>query len=164
MEWRKINQHYSLSEGGNVRNDRTLRILKPDPNSKGYLRVTIGDKKYFIHKLVAQLFVPNPENKPQVNHIDENKLNNHYSNLEWMTNKENNIYSMTKNNRIILSDDERMYIKSLAYKTNAAQLAKQYGISKIYVYKLWTNPHPPIPVYKNKRAPEGAQLSLGCGT
>ncbi len=46
-------------------------------------------KRERIHRLVAKAFIPNPENKPQVNHIDSNRINNHFSNLEWVTNSEN---------------------------------------------------------------------------
>jgi type IV secretory pathway VirB9-like protein len=60
---------------------------------KGYLRVylSIGSKKHTkrIHRLIALTFVENPDKKETVNHIDCNKLNNHVSNLEWMTNQEN---------------------------------------------------------------------------
>ena len=56
-----------------------------------YYYVSIGSKDYRINRLVAQAFIPNPENKPLVHHKDHNKLNNHYSNLEWATPQENAI-------------------------------------------------------------------------
>lgn len=55
-------------------------------------------KTFFIHRLVAEAYVPNPENKETVNHIDENKENNHYTNLSWMTRAENVVYG-TRNER-----------------------------------------------------------------
>jgi hypothetical protein len=54
-----------------------------------YYYVSIGGNDYRINRLVAQAFIPNPENKPIVHHKDHNKLNNHYSNLEWATPQEN---------------------------------------------------------------------------
>ena len=67
-------------------------VLKPFlcgcENSKYYC-VSIGNKDYRINRLVAQAFIPNEENKPIVHHKDHNKLNNHYTNLEWTTHKEN---------------------------------------------------------------------------
>lgn len=56
-----------------------------------YYYVSIGGNDYRINRLVAQAFIPNPENKPIVHHKDHNKLNNHYSNLEWATPQENAI-------------------------------------------------------------------------
>lgn len=65
-------------------------------SGQGYKRIEISKNgnnfKFQVHRLVAQAFIPNPDNKPQVNHIDENKINNHVSNLEWMTAKENTNY------------------------------------------------------------------------
>lgn len=69
-------------------------LSKSKKNNIGYMRIKLTDangirKDYFIHRLVAEHFIPNPENKTQVNHIDENTLNNEMENLEWMTPKEN---------------------------------------------------------------------------
>jgi len=62
--------------------------------SSGYKRIRIGEIKYLLHRLVAFTFIPNPYNKEQVNHKDGNKLNNSVVNLEWVTNKENQIHKV----------------------------------------------------------------------
>ena len=79
------------------------RILKTHPYRDGYLRVALYDscgkrKSFLVHRLVCEAFHKNPENKPCVNHIDEDKTNNTASNLEWCTVKENNNYG-TRNER-----------------------------------------------------------------
>ena len=83
---------------------RKERILKPANTGRGYLMVVlIKEKKrttYILHRLVAQAFIPNPNNLPQINHKDENKTNNVVSNLEWCDNKYNSNYG-TRNVRII---------------------------------------------------------------
>ena len=88
---------YSVTDCGEVYSKKTKRFLKQFPNHKGYLQVCLmvdGKKKTVkVHRLVAVAFVPNPDKKPQVNHKDGNKQNNHAKNLEWCTNSENQTHS-----------------------------------------------------------------------
>jgi hypothetical protein len=96
--WKSIfDNNYEISNYGNVKSNlfKTPRLLKPD-NSTGYSRVLINKKWHSVHRLVAINFLDNKDNKPQVNHKDENKLNNNIYNLEWVTNRENIEYSLTK--------------------------------------------------------------------
>lgn len=84
------NSQYLISDCGKVYSKRTKRTLKPAVRN-GYSQVMLYPERvsYYIHRLVAQAFLPNPENKPYVNHIDRDRQNNHWSNLEWCTQQEN---------------------------------------------------------------------------
>lgn len=68
---------------------RIFKRLDPPVSSSGYKFVRVGEKSYPLHRVIASAFIPNPEDKPQVNHIDGNKTNNAVSNLEWVTHQEN---------------------------------------------------------------------------
>lgn len=79
------------------------KLLKPDVmprNNTTYLRVTLSKghktKRYQLHRLVAKAFIPNPENKEFVNHIDNNGLNNNLENLEWCTHSENMLHAQAQ--------------------------------------------------------------------
>jgi hypothetical protein len=96
-EYKKVKSYdnYSVSNFGNVRNDTTNRILKPGINSRGYCYVNLcnNNKKQnmTIHRLIALAFIPNPDNKKCIDHIDNSKINNNINNLRWVTYSENNM-------------------------------------------------------------------------
>lgn len=112
-EWRNVTLElyadaYAVSSIGRVKNLRTGRILKPTPTRVGYYRVglSVGGvlKYYFVHRLVALAFIPNPLGKPTVNHINEIKTDNRIENLEWATNAEQNVHG-TRIQRAVMHTD-----------------------------------------------------------
>ena len=103
---------YEVSDLGRVKKSKLLclnqyilfwteeKILKPRKNNRGYLRIALTKNKshkvYLVHRLVAEAFIPNPNNLPMVNHKDENPLNNISKNLEWCDSKYDNNYGTKK--------------------------------------------------------------------
>ena len=124
-----MNGLYQVSDLGEVRNSKG-RILKPEYSNKGYacvhLRKDGKNKKYRIHRLVAQVFIPNPDNLPMVNHKDEDKLNNLASNLEWCDNTYNSQYP---NNLSVYCFDLNKYFKS------ASEAAVHTGVCRTSIVK-----------------------------
>lgn len=96
--------HYYINNKGEVYNKRRDRYLNPSIGT-GYAAVGVNIngkiKRAYVHRLVAEIFIGNIYNHPQVNHIDGNKLNNHVSNLEWCTAKENINHSYDKGLKIV---------------------------------------------------------------
>ena len=111
-EWKDVvgaENFYQVSDSGLVRNKSTGDILKPS-TSGGYAHIELRygiNKNASVHRLVAEAFIPNPFNFRCVNHIDENKLNNHVENLEWCTYQYNATYgkgALQRNSRVIQFD------------------------------------------------------------
>ena len=116
--WKDIANYdnYEVSSFGRVRNKKTGRILK-QANMGGYYGVglsKIKTKTFQVHRLVAENFIENLENKAHVNHKDKNSLNNHLSNLEWNTPKENNIH---KSAGIIQTTNQNLAVWKIDIKT-----------------------------------------------
>lgn len=99
---------YRVYEDGKIAGKR-VDFLSPADNGRGYLIVSVlvdGKRKTIgVHKLVALAFIPNPDNLPEVNHKDGNKLNNHHSNLEWTTRGENIRHAFDNNLRSATGSD-----------------------------------------------------------
>lgn len=112
--WKDIKGYeglYQISSHGRVKSFlRYKKILKPILKTDGYLCVNLCKplKKFSIHRLVAEAFIPNPDNLPQVNHKDEDKTNNHVVNLEWCTQLYNINYG-SRNKRAIESLSKKVY-------------------------------------------------------
>lgn len=101
--WKPINDYpkYEISNFGNVKSNYKNKLLKEQKDKDGYFQVNLFENKVSktikIHKLVALHFINNPEDKPQINHIDGNKQNNNYLNLEWCTTQENTFHAINNN-------------------------------------------------------------------
>lgn len=161
MEWRKIPNYdnYEVSTNGDIRsikkqytfrNGRILnyndKLLKPNKNNKGYLRVWLYSnyhrKQIFVHTAVAITYLENPKGYNQINHKDGNKLNNTIENIEWCDAKYNmehrfNVLKQSipiKNGKI--TKDQYIEIMENNNKNPNSYFIDKYGISKVHIWAL----------------------------
>lgn len=153
--WVKIkgHEHYEVSDYGRVRRTKDKRLKKLKVDYRGYHLVTLHTKSkrsYFkVHRLVAQAFIPNPENKAEVNHINgKAKSFNHISNLEWSTRQENMEHAKKEglmpsgqnHPRATLTDREVEDIRNLYIPRDkeygARVLAEKYEVSPGCIYNI----------------------------
>ena len=172
--WKPVNgyeNHYEVSNNGRIKSLPKVKYyfghkkIRPEktmnvktPRNRGYLFVSLVHpikkrKTFSIHRLVAEAFIPNPLNKPEVNHIDTNRLNNTTDNLEWLTREEHVIHTNKniKFNRVRgekhwkskINNSIVLEIRELhKYGKNYSQISKIFNIndstvSRIVKRKFW---------------------------
>lgn len=153
--WSKFNEEYEVSNDGKVRSLKynKKRILSQSKNPEGYCFVKLyinGSKKMVaVHRLVAYAFIPNPNNYKYINHKDENKSNNNFTNLEWCSSSYNRVFRnikqkrlekykkrQTKNVKVYKFDIYGNFIKE--YKT-ITEASKENNISATGIYRCINN-------------------------
>lgn len=155
-------EDYSVTEDGRIWSHRSNKFLKCFSSKEGYIRLELNKdglaKNLTVHRLVAQAFIPNPEGKSEVNHIDGNKSNNHVSNLEWVTRSENMVHAIKNNLQTInkgiknpnakLTEEQVEFIRA-NYKFRDPKysfkaMAKEFNVSdatvtNAYYGKVWSH-------------------------
>lgn len=169
--WRPVTGYenvYEVSDLGNVRrslsekpHDGTYpgRMLRPF-NSYGYRRVILCSKnktkKFFVHRLVAQAFIPNPTNLPIINHLNFDRSDNRISNLEWCTQKRNMQHSIQAGRKRIFGEENvNAKLNNLSVrrirklfstgKHSKSELARQFKVTpslirEVVLYHIWKLP------------------------
>jgi hypothetical protein len=156
MRQLKDNPNYLVTVDGRVFSLYSMRYLTLHKNDNGYLRVKIDGKLCYIHRLVAKTYLPNPENKATVNHMDGDKYNNMLCNLEWATSSENVQHAcdtglrpiselMRENGRLMQDNLRKGYNPDAAklvldestgiFYESATEAAKTIGVKPKYLWK-----------------------------
>lgn len=138
---------YKVSNLGNIKSLIKNIPRKPFVKANGYLSLNMLGKKMYVHRAVALAFIPNPQNKPEVNHIDSDKQNNIVENLEWNTSSENHKhaasqkgypkgenYPNSKLTNVQAAEIRERYIKQ-QYDTYD-KLAEEYGVSRTTIIHI----------------------------
>lgn len=150
-EWKDIKWYEGLYQVSNLGRVKRLKgrymkcdkILKGYEDEFGYIRLNLSKnsktKNITLHRLVAQAFIPNAENKPQVNHMDEDKTNNVVSNLEWVTAKEN-VNHGTRTNRAIKKREIKIKVIDIAngeynYYNSIKECSRHLGVDNSAITK-----------------------------
>ena len=161
---------YAISRKGKILSLLTDQIVRPTVNSEGYLKITLwkDGKSYTrrVHRLVAEQFIPNPDNLPVVNHIDGNKKNPDVNNLEWCTQQENVQHAfntgltLKTSDKVVVRGDGRVY-KSLTeaakenYITKSAISKAIHGVRKTAGGWTWKEVKDATEIHNNNSTDSG---------
>lgn len=155
--WKPIKgfeKYYLISNLGNVQTIKTGKLRKTQKNDDGYLCLLfcVNYIRYtkYIHRLIAEAFIENPLNLPEVNHINGIKLDNSIKNLEWCTHQNNMVHAhkteLIKQARGIkclksvkLTEEQVKEIQNLKGKLSGLKIAKIYGVSDSQIYRILNN-------------------------
>lgn len=158
-KWKKIPDFplYACSPSGTIKNIKRDKVLRPTKDKNGYKKVLLCKNGYHkniaVHRVVALTFLDNPNNLPQVNHIDGNKINNNVSNLEWCSNYDNMQHAIKKglvkvkyenNPNAKLKKEDVLNIREwfASGRYTKDELAKTFGVSTTLIRyiiqeKIW---------------------------
>lgn len=160
MIWKKISDRYEVSSCGQIRafsllnglSSETPRFIKQRKQKDGYLQAKVNGNVQLIHRVVARAFIPNPENKDEVNHINGIKTDNRVVNLEWVSHAENMSHAahsglmsgMQGENNPNCKLTKDCVLKIFNDKRSARVIANEYGVSggtvwKIKQKRIWTH-------------------------
>ena len=150
---------YSIDRTGNVYSEDKIvnhnfggfavkrgKQLKPETTNCGYLRVLLIDEKgkrhhKSIHRLVAETYIDNPTNKPQVNHINGDKTDNRVENLEWCTSSENNRHALDNGLRTPKGKCKPIVVCGINFNS-ITEAAKYFNTSRYKIKKMESNDYP----------------------
>ena len=124
---------YSIDKSGQVFSHKSGKFLKPYPNHRKYLMVQLykngQNKRITVHRLVAITYIPNPNNLPEIDHIDTDRQNNNVNNLRWCTRKENcnNPLSLKHSGESRRGEKHYLYGKTLSEETKARMSKSRMG-------------------------------------
>jgi hypothetical protein len=171
-EWKQYQDtNYRVSNTGFIKNSVTNKILKTTKTRQGYMCFAMwhngSNKTVRVHRLVAEIYLENIDNKPIVNHIDGNPSNNHVSNLEWATIRENIVHAYATGLAAVGEDctvaklsEKQVFaiIEDLKQKKSIVDTASKFGVSAAAISHIWhgnTWKHikrdkPTTPNYKGK--------------
>lgn len=177
-QWRQVGDWpYEVSDLGRIRRTEPAcgtsvgKVIKPFTMQNGYLRINLLDaprrSHFFVHRLVAEAFVPNPTGRPLVNHKDGNKGNPRADNLEWVTQEENQLHAVAMHGhygsgagRAKLTDEQVLAIREryTGEWGQQARLAAEFGVTQMLISKIvhgncWT--HLPLGRYTGSPSKKG---------
>jgi hypothetical protein len=129
------------------------KLLKPEVTWNNRIRVTLvkdkQKKRFSVHRLVGLVFVPNPMNKPHINHKDGNPQNNHYTNIEWCTPSKNEQHAINNglravgadhvNSNLSWDDVKKIRKKYIPHKYSTCTLAKEFGVRQSTIWRIVNN-------------------------